>query len=59
MDDYPPPTLHVCKLLYGRRRAWDGVNSKALFSFKKFYKIGIVPLSFVFDKYYPIMYYLD
>jgi len=29
---------------------------KALFSSKEFYKIGIVPISFVFDKYYPIMY---
>jgi hypothetical protein len=30
--------------------------SKAVFSFKFFYKIGIIPISFVFDKYYPIMY---
>ena len=29
---------------------------KALFSSKKFCKIKIVPLSFVFDKYYPNMY---
>ena len=28
----------------------------ALFSSKIFCKIEIVPLSFVFDKYYPIMY---
>jgi len=31
-------------------------SAKALFSFKNFYKIKIVPISFVFDKYYPIMY---
>ena len=29
--------------------------TKALFSSKKFDKIGIVPLLFVFDKYYPII----
>ena len=31
-------------------------RSRALFSSKIFCKIGIVPLSFVFDKYYIIMY---
>jgi len=30
-------------------------NSKALFTSKKFCKIGIVALSFVFDKYCPII----
>jgi len=30
-------------------------NNKALFTSKKIYKIEIVALSFVFDKYYPII----
>jgi len=33
-----------------------GGTTQALFSCKKFCKIGIVSLSFVFDKYYPNMY---
>ena len=32
-----------------------GIQFKALFSSKIFYKIDTVALSFVFDKYYPIM----
>jgi len=32
------------------------IITRALFSSQKFCKIWIVPLSFVFDKYYPIMY---
>jgi len=31
------------------------IDFKALFSFKIFYKIDTVALSFLFDKYYPIM----
>ena len=38
---------NVCKIFWN----WP----KALFSSKKFYKIDTVALSFVFDKYCPIM----
>ena len=31
-------------------------RNMALFTSEKFYKIGIVALSFIFDKYCPIMY---
>jgi len=46
----------ICSEFLSSTYASKQHRSKALFSSKNFCKIGIVPLLFVFDKYYPIMY---
>jgi hypothetical protein len=66
---HPPPRPACCLRVAAVRwplpecsgwladRALDDVVTaiKALFTFKKIYKIAIVPFSFVFDKYCPII----